>query len=186
MTSSIVKLRRRTVPLLALATGLAACGADIPRGDEGLQRALTIANEPEACSLLSDSDIESVTGETPGLPDPEQLDDAVMCTWRSAADVSVTLAAITITRADEQTYEQYLEDSERLLGYAATPEEARKVDGPGRFNVWVLPDTTMPDRGAYQMFIAGYMIQVVAPAGNGHTALENCQAFGRIIDEWLP
>ncbi|MGD8278675.1 MAG: hypothetical protein PVH00_11640 [Gemmatimonadota bacterium] len=179
--------RCRGVPAIALVTLLAACGgADLPRGDDALQEAMTVANEPEVCSLLSDTDIEDVLGEAPGPPDREQLEDAVMCTWRSTTDVAVSLVALSITRAAEQTYEEYLAGSEQLLGYAATPEQARQVEGPGRFNVWVLPDPAAPDRGAFQMFVAGYMIQIVAPAGNGHTALENCQAFARIIDQTLP
>jgi hypothetical protein len=181
------RLRRRALRWLALTATLAACGgADLPRGDQALQQTLTVANEPEVCSLLSDADIEGVLGDVPGPSDRESFEDAVMCTWRSAADVSRTLVALTITRATVDSYDQYLADSEQILGYAASPEQARKVDGPGRFNVWVLPDTAAVDRGAYQMFVAGYMIQIVAPAAGERTALQNCQAFAALIDQRLP
>jgi hypothetical protein len=179
-------MRRRAAVLLVLAAGLAACGTDLPRGDQALQQALTVANEPEVCSLLSDADIESVLGQTPGPPDRETFEHAVMCTWPSEADLSTSLVALTIAHVAEESYEQYLADSEQLLGYAASPEQARKVDGPGRFNVWVLPDTADVDRGAYQMFVAGYMIQIVAPAAGERTALQNCQAFATLIDQRLP
>ncbi len=186
MTPFKNRMRRRAVPLLALTATLAACGTDLPRGDEALQQTMTVANEPEVCSLLSDADIESVLGDVPGPSDRESFEDAVMCTWRSATDMSRTLVALTITRVSEDTYEQYLADSEQILGYTASPEQARKVDGPGRFNVWVLPDTADVDRGAYQMFVAGYMIQIVAPAAGERTALQNCQAFAALIDQRLP
>jgi len=187
VTAFVKLVRRRAVPLLALTATLAACGgADLPRGDEALQQTLTVANEPEVCSLLSDADIESVLGDVPGPSDQESFEDAVMCTWRSRADVSRTLVALTITRVAEDTYEQYLADSEQILGYVATSAQARKVEGPGRFNVWVLPDTADVDRGAYQMFVSGYMIQIVAPAAGERSALQNCQAFAALIDQRLP
>jgi len=169
------------IVLCVLLLGAGCGGGDAP-ADDALQEALEAADEVNPCILLTAAEIDSITGFAPGEPEPETFEDALMCLWPRADDIDVQLVNVVITAATADTYEQYLENSESLLGYRATPAQAQLVAGPGRFAVWI-PDG---DAGTFQFFVTGHMIQVVAGAAGERTALETCRALAEVIDRRLP
>lgn len=171
--------------VFALAVGLAGTGCgerDGPDAGDAMQEALAAADAVNPCALLTESEIRELLSAVPAEPEPGYFENATTCAWSRADDIAVPLVVIAISDVAAESYEAYLENSEELLGYRATPETAQQVEGPGRFAVW-LP---AGDRGAFQFFIDGHMVQVVAGPVGERTALEICRALAVIIDQRLP
>jgi hypothetical protein len=174
-TSAGGRWRHALTLVAALALGAGSC--ERPAGEDAMREALIAADEVNPCVLL-----EATMLAVPGEPEPETFEDAQMCLWprtdfADSALVTVVLANTTIT-----SYEVWLENSEQLLGYRATPEQAQLVEGPGRFAVWI-PDG---ESGTFQFFIDNHMVQIVAGPAAERSALEVCRAFAGIIDRRLP
>lgn len=169
-------------PLGLIALLVAASCGEQDAGRDAMKEALVAADEVNPCVLLTAAEIEETTGTAPGEPEPETFEDAQMCLWPRADNFDVQLVAVVIADVNLDSYEAWLESSEDLLGHPVTPEQAQRVEGPGRFAVWI-PDA---DRGRFQFFIDNHMIQIEAGPAAEKSALDVCRAFAGIIDLRLP
>lgn len=182
MERSSTGRRPGRAPALLVALLLAiSCGEREP-GPDAIRKALVAADAVNPCILLTAEEIEQTMLTAPGEPEPETFEDAQMCLWPRADNFDVQLLNVVIADVMLEGYEAYLENSETLLGYRATAEQAQLVEGPGRFAVWI-PDG---DSGILQFFIDNHMIQIEAGPAGGKSALEVCRAFATIIDLRLP
>lgn len=171
----------RLLPVVALLP--LACGADDRSSRyDALDETLESTYDVDPCTLLSTEDIESILAVAPGEPEFTEYEDADLCSWRPVDDFGVELVTVAVTDAIAGTYEEYLQNSEQLLGFHATPEQATKVEGPGDFAVWV----PSAEGGMFQFFVAGHMIQVVVTAADAQAAFEASQALAGLIYARLP
>lgn len=95
---------------------------------------------PDACALLTESEIHEVLGQTPGEGVPDPIGDfAASCRWPSADGSEFQIAHVLLTlrgAVRTPTYESYLENAREQLGEFFSADDYRRVDDIGDYAVW--------------------------------------------------
>lgn len=168
--------RRRTVSILpgiAAILAVTACSDDAPSSTSS--SASLDLTKLQACELLTPGEIEAATGLSaePG-EDMTQLDGKLpMCSWASTEGGSLWAANVMVTGTTYTDYDQFVRlATGGSLGFDL--DEIERVDGVGRFGVW-LPDVKM-----LQVYGDDVMVQMGVEVADGRDPVEAAKALAQL------
>lgn len=188
------KLLRQTVIGMVCAGWIAgACSGEAPpvedqesAGEPGDNRVAAQAGAPpDACELITAAEIEEVTGQAPGPPEPEELGLSVSaCTWPSTDPAQPTVAYVVVQYEPElpSTYAEYVDYNRETLGELFDEERHHPVEGVGDYGVWVGDDRM----GSVEIYDDHRMISVDVNATGGRSPRENSIALAEKALARLP
>jgi len=152
---------KQTTAILLLANTLAVAGCSDGSPSGSSSSAGLDLTTVRACDLLTPSEIESATGLAARAgDDATQLDGRLpMCNWASEGGGFRPAASLLVTVSSYSDYDQFVRMANDNA-FGVELGELERVDGVGRFGVW------LADLGMLQVFTDDVMVQVgveVAP-----------------------
>ena len=172
---------RHSIAILLLtgaALAIAACS-------DGPSPSTSTSSTPDlsaisACDLLTPDEIETATGLAASAgEDISQLGGRLpMCSWRPAGGGFRPVANVMVTTSSYTDFDQYVEMSTDNA-FGVDIGEFERVDGVGRFGVW------LTELKMLQVFTDDHMVQIGIEVADDRDAAEAAKSLAGTVIERL-